>query len=179
MEHLEIVGYIAAILIVVYVVWQNADKERELERERAKNLKYSYKYPRLAMTVDAIVVSEKDSRIMILLIQRKFDPFQGFWALPGGFVGMEETLLQACSRELSEETGLKNIVLKQFFTFDAIARDPRHRTVTTVFYSKINDIPPVFGGDDASGAEWFPVNSLPEMAFDHAEIVRKFVKEKL
>lgn len=179
MGHLEIVGYIAAILIVVYIVWQNANKEKEEDREREKGLKYSYKYPRLAMTVDAIVVSDKDNRTMILLIQRKFDPFQGFWALPGGFVGMEETLLQACSRELFEETGLKNITLKQFFTFDAIGRDPRHRTVTTVFYGKIGNIAPVFGGDDANQAEWFPVNSLPEMAFDHAEIVRKFAKEKL
>ena len=116
---------------------------------------------------------------MILLIQRKFDPFQGFWALPGGFVGMEETLLQACNRELLEETGLKNVALKQFFTFDAIGRDPRHRTVTTVFYVKVLGIVQVQGSDDADIAEWFPLDALPEMAFDHNEIVRKFIKEKL
>ena len=116
---------------------------------------------------------------MILLIQRKFDPFQGFWALPGGFVGMEETLIQACSRELLEETGLKEVALKQFFTFDAIGRDPRHRTVTTVFYGKVRGNSQVLGGDDAAMAEWFPLDSLPDMAFDHNDIVRKFIKEKL
>jgi len=179
MGHLEIVGYIVAIIIVIYIVWRNAEKEKKEDKDRELGLKYSYKYPRLAMTVDAIVVTEKEGQELILLIQRKFDPFQGFWALPGGFVGMEETLLQACSRELLEETGLKNVALKQFFTFDAIGRDPRHRTVTTVFYGKIRGNARVLGGDDAAIAEWFPLDSLPEMAFDHNEIVRKFVKEKL
>jgi len=178
MGHLEIIGYIAAIIIVVYIVWRNGEKEKKENIAREMELKYSYKYPRLAMTVDAIVLSEKENREMILLIQRKFDPFQGFWALPGGFVGMEETLLQACSRELFEETGLKNVALKQFFTFDAIGRDPRHRTVTTVFYGKVQGIVRVTGGDDAAIAEWFPLDSLPEMAFDHSEIIQKFVKEK-
>jgi len=177
MGHLEIVGYIAAIIIVIYIVWRNAEKEKKEDKDRELGLKYSYKYPRLAMTVDAIVVAEKEGQEMILLIQRKFDPFQGFWALPGGFVGMEETLLQACNRELQEETGLKNVALKQFFTFDAIGRDPRHRTVTTVFYGKIRGNTQVLGGDDAAIAEWFPLNSLPEMAFDHSEIVHKFIKE--
>ena len=179
MGHLEIVGYIAAIIIVIYIVWRNAEKVKNEDKERELGLKYSYKYPRLAMTVDAIVVTEKEDREMILLIQRKFDPFQGFWALPGGFVGMEETLLQACNRELLEETGLKNVALKQFFTFDAIGRDPRHRTVTTVFYVKVLGIVQVQGSDDADIAEWFPLDALPEMAFDHNEIVRKFIKEKL
>ncbi len=178
MGHLEIVGYITAILIVVYIVWRNGDKERALAKEKEENLKFSYKYPRLAMTVDAIVIAEKESGPMILLIQRKFDPFRGFWALPGGFVGMEETLLQACSRELYEETGLLNIPLKQFFTFDAIGRDPRHRTVTTVFFGRVPSVTPVIGGDDATVAEWFPVGSLPDLAFDHGEIIRKFLKEK-
>jgi len=179
MGHLEIVGYIAAILIVIYIVWRNGEKERAEDKEKGEVLKYSYPYPRLAMTVDAILLAYKDKQAMILLVQRKFDPFVGFWALPGGFVGMEETLLQACSRELFEETGLKNITLTQFFTFDAIGRDPRHRTVTTVFYGKVDQMLPVFGGDDAAMAEWFPINALPEMAFDHHEIIHKFNTEKL
>ncbi len=179
MGHLEILGYLAAILIVIYIVWQNSIREKAEDKERGGYLKYSYTYPRLAMTVDTIIVSSKDNRKMILLIQRKFDPFQNFWALPGGFVGMEETLQQAAVRELYEETGLRNIRLNQFFTFDAIGRDPRHRTVTTVFCGNI-DIPmPVTGGDDANHADWFPIDSLPEMAFDHAQIIRKFEKEML
>lgn len=179
MGHLEIVGYIVAILIVVYIVWRNAEKEKMENKDRELEFKYSYQYPRLAMTVDAIVVTENGGPQMILLIQRKFDPYQGFWALPGGFVGMEETLVQACNRELLEETGLKNVALKQFFTFDAIARDPRHRTVSTVFFGSVREMAPVLGGDDAAIAKWFPLDSLPDMAFDHGEIIHKFVKEKL
>ncbi len=144
-----------------------------------QNLKYCYEYPRPAMTVDAIIVAQKFSQDMVLLIQRKFNPFEGLWALPGGFVGMEETLKEACQRELDEETGLKDIAINQFFTFDAINRDPRHRTISTVFYGIIGETKNVMGGDDAEKAGWFPINSLPEMAFDHAEIIGKFIHEKL
>ena len=144
-----------------------------------KDLKYCYKYPRAAMTVDAIVVADNFSMDMILLIQRKNEPFEGKWALPGGFVDMEETLSEACHRELFEETGIKEVKLNQFYTFDAIDRDPRHRTFTTVFEGRIQETLPVIAGDDADKADWFPIISLPEMAFDHAEIIHKFVKEKL
>jgi 8-oxo-dGTP diphosphatase len=144
-----------------------------------QDLKYCYKYPRAALTVDAIVVARNFSQDMILLIKRKFEPFIGKWALPGGFVGLEETLFQACQRELSEETGLTGIELNQFYTFDALDRDPRHRTISTVFHGSIPAPVEVSGGDDAEKAEWFPIISIPEMAFDHADIIRKFVKEKL
>ena len=144
-----------------------------------KDFKYSYKYPRAAMTVDAIVVADNFSLDMILLIQRKNEPFAGKWALPGGFVEMEETLSEACHRELFEETGLEEVKLNQFYTFDAIDRDPRQRTFTTVFEGRIQETLPVIAGDDAEKADWFPIISLPEMAFDHAEIIHKFVKEKL
>jgi 8-oxo-dGTP diphosphatase len=143
------------------------------------DLKYCYKYPRLAITVDAIIVAESFSQDMILLIQRKFKPFEGVWALPGGFVGMDETLQDACQRELREETGISDVALHQFHTFDAIDRDPRQRTVTTVFYGRIRETLEVTGGDDARKADWFPIISLPEMAFDHAEIIGKFIREKL
>lgn len=144
-----------------------------------QELKYCYKYPRLAITVDAIIVAENFSQTMILLIQRKHGPFEGVWALPGGFVEMEETLKDACNRELFEETGIRVDDLNQFFTFDAVHRDPRHRTITTVFWGRIVETVEVAGGDDAAKADWFPIISLPPMAFDHAEIIHKFVKEKL
>lgn len=144
-----------------------------------QELKYCYKYPRLAITVDAILVAENFSQTMILLIQRKHGPFEGVWALPGGFVEMEETLKFACQRELFEETGIKGVDLNQFYTFDAVNRDPRYRTITTVFYGRIQETVDVAGGDDAAKADWFPIISLPPMAFDHAEIVHKFIKEKL
>src|SRR5665647_1006508 len=143
-----------------------------------QELKYCYKYPRLAMTVDAIIVAENFSQDMILLIQRKFGPFEGVWALPGGFIGMEETLVQACHRELFEETGIKGVKLNQFYTFDAVDRDPRDRTISTVFYGRIQETLDVTGGDDAKKADWFPIISLPEMAFDHAAIIGKFIREK-
>jgi len=144
-----------------------------------QDLKYSYKYPRMALTVDAIIVTENFSQTMILLIQRKYGPFEGVWALPGGFAEMDETLMEACNRELFEETGIESVELEQFYTFDAVDRDPRQRTVSTVFHGRIQEPIDVKGGDDASKADWFPIISLPEMAFDHAEIIHKFVKEKL
>ena len=144
-----------------------------------EDLKYCYKYPRLAVTVDAIIVAENFSQDMILLIQRKFGPFEGVWALPGGFVGMEETLIQACHRELFEETGIKGVKLNQFYTFDAVDRDPRQRTISTVFYGRIQTPLDVTGGDDAKKADWFPIISLPDMAFDHAAIIGKFIREML
>ena len=179
MGHLEIIGYLAAILIVAFIVWRNSEKEREEKREKENDLKYAYKYPRLAMTVDTILIAGIKAPKRILLVQRKFDPFKGFWALPGGFVGMDETLKSASKRELFEETGLQNIPLSQFFTFDAVGRDPRHRTVTTVFYGIVDEPVYVFGGDDAENAEWFALDALPELAFDHGEIIQKFIKEKL
>jgi len=142
-------------------------------------LKYCYKYPRLSVTVDAIIVAQNFSQDMVLLIQRKSGPFEGVWALPGGYVEMDETLIHACHRELFEETGIKGVELRQFFTFDAVDRDPRGRTISTVFYGRIKETLTVAGGDDAAKAGWFPIISLPEMAFDHAAIIGKFIREML
>jgi 8-oxo-dGTP diphosphatase len=100
---------------------------------------YTYLYPRPALTVDAVVVAGHPSAYQLLLIERKKDPFAGKWALPGGFVDMEETLDQACIRELKEETGLELPEMEQFRVFDAINRDPRHRTVSVVFYAFISN----------------------------------------
>ena len=142
-------------------------------------LKFCYKYPRPAFTVDAIIVAGNHCQDLVLLIQRKYEPYAGKWALPGGFIELHETLEEACKRELFEETGLEVSHLHQFYTFDAVNRDPRHRTLTTVFYGRIREPLPVKGGDDAAIAKWFPIISLPEMGFDHAEIIKKYVREKL
>jgi 8-oxo-dGTP diphosphatase len=139
---------------------------------------YTYKYPRPAVTVDAIVIAEKNGQSLVLLILRKADPFKGKWALPGGFAGIDETLSDACKRELKEETGLWNIELKQFYTFDAPDRDPRERVISVTFHGKLKEIVAVKGGDDALEAKWFPVASLPEMAFDHKEIIEKFIRQQ-
>lgn len=135
---------------------------------------YSYQYPRAALTVDAIVFTQKNNEIYVLLIQRGQEPFKGKWALPGGFVNMDETLEVACIRELLEETGLEIAAMKQFKAYDAIHRDPRHRTISVVFSAEINEKKKVSGGDDAVRADWFPVTALPGLAFDHAQILSEF-----
>ena len=89
---------------------------------------------------------------------------------------MDETLEEACKRELLEETGLELVAMKQFKAFDAIHRDPRHRTISVVFSAEINDTKNVAGGDDAARADWFPVTDLPQLAFDHAQILSEFFK---
>lgn len=136
--------------------------------------KYIYKYPRPALTVDAIVFANADDVTFILLIRRGIQPFKGKWALPGGFVNINELLETACIRELKEETGLEVESMKQFKAFDAINRDPRHRTISVVYSTQLGEKAEVKGGDDAAHAEWFPVKSLPEMAFDHNAIIEEF-----
>ncbi|MDZ7742624.1 MAG: NUDIX hydrolase [Bacteroidota bacterium] len=133
---------------------------------------YTYEYPRPAVTVDCVIFLREQQSTKLLLIRRGHDPFEGMWALPGGFVEMDETLEESARRELQEETGLKNIVLKQLHTFGDPGRDPRGRTVAVVHYgfaspqnSNVN------GMDDASDARWFSIDDLPELAFDHNKII--------
>ncbi|MGD9930365.1 MAG: NUDIX domain-containing protein [Mangrovibacterium sp.] len=138
---------------------------------------YTYKYPRPALTVDAIVLKEESHEL--LLIQRGIEPFMGKWALPGGFVEMDELLVDACKRELQEETGLEISELTQFKTADKVDRDPRGRTISVLFYGYVPENAIVEGGDDAANAKWFPMGQLPELAFDHAELIAEFVQQIL
>jgi 8-oxo-dGTP diphosphatase len=140
---------------------------------------YSYKYPRAALTTDAIVFVKEEKSTFVLLIQRGHEPFQNKWALPGGFIEMDETLEQACIRELEEETGLKVAKMSQFKTYDAVDRDPRHRTLSVVYYAELKEKQAVRGSDDATHAEWFAIGSLPELAFDHRQILEDFKKAVL
>ena len=135
---------------------------------------YTYQYPRAALTVDAIVLSKREKQTFVLLIERGREPFLHKWALPGGFINMDETLEQACIRELHEETGLKVGKMQQFRAYDAIDRDPRHRTISVVFWVELKEPKHVQGSDDASKAEWFPISDLPELAFDHDKILMDF-----
>jgi len=135
---------------------------------------YTYKYPRPALTVDSIVFTKEDNSTFVLLIQRGQEPFKNKWALPGGFVNMDELLETACRRELEEETGLKLDKMNQFKAFDAINRDPRHRTISVVFSAEIFEKQEVHGGDDAAHAKWFSLEELPELAFDHQQILEEF-----
>lgn len=135
---------------------------------------YTYEYPRPALTVDALILAGTGESQQILLVRRAKEPYMGKWALPGGFVDMEETLEAACLRELKEETGLCLERVHQFRVFDAVNRDPRHRTISVVFYGTTEVPAEVCGGDDASEAGWFPLGEFPELAFDHGEIIRAF-----
>jgi 8-oxo-dGTP diphosphatase len=137
---------------------------------------FSYHYPRPAVTVDAILISPNKS---VLLIERGREPYQGTWALPGGFIEMDEELDVACQRELMEETGLRVDSLKQFKAYGGVNRDPRHRTISVLFYAFTEDEMIANAGDDAANARWFPINELPELAFDHGLILNEFIAEVL
>ena len=141
-------------------------------------MSFTYKYPRPALTVDSLIFYKDTNDIKILLIQRAFPPFENYWAFPGGFVNMDETLKTAALRELYEEAGIKDINLEQLYAFDAIDRDPRHRTISVVFYgfSSSLDIN-IKAGDDARNAAWFSIKNLPELAFDHKSILDFAIKK--
>jgi 8-oxo-dGTP diphosphatase len=139
---------------------------------------FSYEYPRPAVTVDIAVFCKSGESHKILLIQRGRPPFQEKWALPGGFIEMDETLEQSALRELEEETGLKNVSLEQFKTYGDPGRDPRGRTVSVVFYGFVDSgNSTVEGADDAKSADWFTASQIPEMAFDHGMILNDLVKK--
>ena len=133
---------------------------------------HTYEYPRAALTVDCVVFGFDAGALKVLLIERALEPFKGRWALPGGFVRVDETLEAAARRELVEETGLRDVFLEQLYTFGALGRDPRERVVSVAHYAlvKLSDHQ-AKAATDAAEAEWFAVAKLPALAFDHAEIV--------
>jgi 8-oxo-dGTP diphosphatase len=137
---------------------------------------YTYQYPRAAVTVDAILISPKKS---VLLIERGREPYLGKWALPGGFINMDEPLEVACQRELEEETGIRVGAMRQFKAFGAVNRDPRHRTISVLFYAFTDTELSACAGDDAANAQWFPIDQLPGLAFDHQQILEEFKAEIL
>jgi 8-oxo-dGTP diphosphatase len=145
-----------------------------------KKGKYVYDWPRPMVTVDAAVFAFFGKKAKLLLINRGNEPFKGHWALPGGFIDIDEELEDAAARELKEETGLSNVPLEQMHTFGNVGRDPRGRQITIVFMGVLEKHPPkIKGGDDAAKAKWFDIEKLPKnMAFDHDEVT-KFAIERL
>lgn len=135
---------------------------------------YTYKYARPALTVDCIIFGWDGVDLKVLLIQRAKDPYAEHWALPGGFVEMNETLEAAALRELEEETGVKDLFVEQLFTFGKVDRDPRGRVVSVGYYSLVNlNEHPVQPSSDAKNADWFFIDDFPPLAFDHDNILSK------
>lgn len=133
----------------------------------AKKGKYFYEWPRPMVTVDAAIFSTAAPAPKLLLIKRGREPNKGLWAFPGGFLELDEELVDGAKRELKEETSLTGIELKQMHTFGEIGRDPRGRLITVVFMGVINEHKEPIPGDDAQEAKWFDIDKLPQMAFDH------------
>ena len=132
---------------------------------------HTYKYPRPAVTADCVVMT-KEANPHVLLIERGFEPFKGCWAFPGGFMNMDENTEQCAIRELEEETGQKVSEVHQIGAYSKVDRDPRGRTVTVAYLAIVDAPMAVSGQDDAAKAQWFPLTALPELAFDHEEIMK-------
>lgn len=136
---------------------------------------FTYEYPRPSVTVDCVVFCQESDDLQVLLIERKFPPYVGCWALPGGFMNMDEDAETAAKRELYEETGVVVENLKQCGAFTDVDRDPRDRVVTIAYYTLI-DKTEAKAADDAQKAVWFPVDCLPPLAFDHDKILQAALK---
>ena len=131
-------------------------------------MSFQYEHPRAALAVDCVVFGLDESDLKVMLIRRDLPPFEGVWALPGGFVRMEETTEEAARRELKEETGLDRVFLEQLYTFSDLNRDPRERVVTVAYYALVRlcDFE-VHAATDAKDAAWFHMSETPRLPFDH------------
>ena len=142
-------------------------------------MSFTYEYARPAVTVECVVVGLDDGELKVLLIKRNLPPFEHKWALPGGFVQMEESLEDAARRELSEEAGIDRLYLEQLYSFGDVERDPRGRVITVAYYALVNlaDHDPK-AATDAEDVGWFELSDMPELAFDHQRIV-EMARERL
>ena len=136
---------------------------------------YSYKYPHPSVTTDCVIFGFDGTKLQILLVERGIDPYKGKWAFPGGFIKMDESCEEGALRELKEETGLTGAYIEQFHTFSDPNRDPRERVITVAYYALVR-IQDVKAGDDAAKAEWYALDKVPQLAFDHDRILRSAMK---
>lgn len=133
---------------------------------------HTYEYPRAALTVDCVIFGFDEGALKVLLIRRGIAPFKGQWALPGGFVRVDEELDAAARRELEEEAGVKDVFLEQLYTFGTVGRDPRERVVSVAYYALVRQGATHLQADtDADEAAWFEAANPPPLAFDHARIL--------
>jgi 8-oxo-dGTP diphosphatase len=135
-------------------------------------MSYTYEFPRPAIAVDCVVFGLDEQDLKVMAIRRGIPPFENQWALPGGFVRLDESLEMAAIRELKEETGIERVFLEQLYTFGDVERDPRDRVVTVAYYALINlSDHHIQATTDAKDAAWFPVSNPPKLAFDHDKIL--------
>ncbi|WP_455536510.1 NUDIX domain-containing protein [Prevotella koreensis] len=132
---------------------------------------YTYRYPHPAVTADCIVFVCQNEKTQVLLIKRGSEPCKDMWALPGGFMNIDESAEEAAIRELKEETGIDVKEVTQVGAYSKVDRDPRERVITIAFYTVIDNPVKAVGQDDAKQAEWFTLDNLPTLAFDHSEIL--------
>lgn len=132
---------------------------------------FNYKYPHPAVTADCVVFAGEWPETSILLVKRAHEPYKNYWALPGGFMNIDETTQQAAVRELQEETGLMLNSLRCTGVYDAVGRDPRERVISVAYATWLNEELPVSGGDDAAEALWVPLKKAYPLAFDHLQII--------
>ena len=132
---------------------------------------YTYRYPHPAVTADCIVFACQNEKTQVLLIKRGSEPCKDMWALPGGFMNIDESAEEAAIRELKEETGIDVKEVTQVGAYSKVDRDPRERVITIAFYTVIDNPVRAVGQDDAKQAEWFTLDNLPTLAFDHSEIL--------
>jgi 8-oxo-dGTP diphosphatase len=137
---------------------------------------YTYKYPHPAVATDCVIFGFDGIKLHVLLIERGAEPYKGMWAFPGGFLQMEEDAEQGALRELKEETDLTAQYIEQFYTFSDPHRDPRERIISIAYYALVK-IQEVKGGDDAAKAQWFSIDEIPRLAFDHDHILRKAMEK--
>ncbi len=152
---------------------QMEKQSKVLQSDEAKAHGYDpSKYERPSVTVDVVMMSVRQQDLQVLLIKRRSWPYEGMWAIPGGFVNMDESLETAAKRELQEETGVQNVYLEQLYTFGDPGRDPRTRVITVVYFALLpSQHLQIRAADDAVDVGWFPVHQLPSLAFDHEKIL--------
>ncbi|NNJ08712.1 NUDIX hydrolase [Chloroflexales bacterium ZM16-3] len=143
------------------------------EREETATTYDASRYDRPSVTVDVVIFTLIERELHVLLVQRKRWPYEGHWAIPGGFINMDESLEQAARRELEEETGVRDLYIEQLFTFGDVGRDPRTRVISVAYIALVRfDAQHLRVSDESHDVRWFPVSALPrDLAFDHEQIL--------
>lgn len=142
-----------------------------------KDRKYEYEYERPALATDCVIFGFDGGELKLLLIEREKEPFKNKWALPGGFVFMEETTEECAKRILLEKTGIRHMFIEQLYTFSDLDRDPRERIVSVAYFALVNKHQyELVAGRDTVKAEWFELSKLPKLAFDHSKILKTAIQ---